>query len=438
MSQPRFALAWLLCALACSPACYGVEPAIDLAADLSPLPAVVVEADLRYEATATAEGSDYPTRSGGSVRLKYRQSLVDTPDGERYVRVVDACETPGASQALRADRRVLIAQPGDAGARVAAADGPLQRGELDLVQHSADPLDLAWLTPDRSLRNGGTWKVDLIALGRLMRVESISLAEVTGVVAEANDHFVLLRLAGPLHGVVDGARVEIDLRGAALLNRDTRRIDRIHLAWDEKRAVGPATPALEARAKLNVSVRPATSRDEPISADTLARAAATPLDTRLLVTTGDGRWSLLAERDWFVVARGAEATTLRRIDGDQIAAVTTLTPQTKLQATADDLRAEVRSALGDRLQQFASTNRGRSAAGLTFVEVAALGEVEGRPAVWMRTHVAAEDQALAIAATIASQDAQADGDRVRRLVESLHRTRQGAADIASQPSAARR
>ncbi|MEQ8849045.1 hypothetical protein [Botrimarina sp.] len=396
-------------------------PTIDFSPTGRVAPPSVVRVDLRYEATATAEASEHPAKSNGQLKLEYRQAAVDDRGG-RYVRVVDRCRDARNADPLGAHRRVLLAEPGVTGVRVAAAGAPLERSELDLVQPSADPLDLPSLAPIEPLADGGVWSLDALSLGRLMRLDRVTLCEVTGVVADANDRFALLKLAGAVHGLVDGASVEIDLRGAALFDRAAHSFTKANFAWDERRVVGPATPAIEARAKLNIAVRPLGPADEPIATAVVDRAARATFDPRLLITTGDGRWSLLADRDWFVVASGRDATTLRRVEGERIAAITTLTPRGDSPVTLESLRDEVRSALGDQLQQFTSGDRGANAAGLTFVEVTAVGAIDGRPAIWNRAHVAAGERAIALATTIASSETGADDPSrpVRELIETLH------------------
>ncbi|TWT96631.1 hypothetical protein Pla108_24000 [Botrimarina colliarenosi] len=382
-------------------------------ADLGSGP-LAVEASLRFAGSVTAEGAADAVPTRGDYRLAYvQEELPDSGPQPVFARRVDQ-----SAAALRDDARLLLARPGERGAKITAASGPLTRGELDLVQLAADPLDIDGLLPLGNVRDGGTWKVPSGAVERLLRLKKGEVCEVVGVVSDITSTHARLRFAGPVHGEVDGARVEIDLRGVALFDRQLGRVSRLNLAWKESRAVGPATPAVEAIAKLNVTIDPA-DEEERLGADLLSQAAAASSDDRLLVTAGGGAWTLLAGRDWFVVADDHQATTLRRVEGGQVAAVTTLasTPQRKL--PLGQFEREVRYALGEGLQQVVKSQETPDDKGVRRLMVASVGKAEEQPVEWRHHHLAGPHEALAATTTLPVADGKADDAAVRRLVESI-------------------
>ncbi|MEO0531608.1 MAG: hypothetical protein AAF266_13685 [Planctomycetota bacterium] len=383
----------------------------------------VVEASLRFEGTATAEAAKEPAEPvRGQIDLSYRQTGLGTEAGKRrVVRSIDRLDSSLSSQdELPATGQLLVAEDKDRGALVAAVAEPLSRTQLDAVQLAADPLDIDAMLPDSPVRDGATWKVEREAIGRILRIEADTLCDVVAIVSDVTPTHVRLRFAGPVHGIVDGATTEIELRGVALFDRSLNRLTKFNLAWKESRAVGPATPAIQATAKLNLAVRPAGA-DERVTDDDRALAAANSIDSRLLVTPRGG-WQLRADREWFVVADAPGATTLRRIDGNEIAAVTTLTTRTRTAISVPRLEQEVRNGLSSQLGQVVSTSVGKTERGDAWLTVASVGQAGERPVQWRHDHVSDGTSAVAITTTrIDEEDTLAEA-AVRRLIGSLEPT----------------
>src|SRR5690606_23117455 len=112
----------------------------------------------------------------------------------------------------RPEARLLVAEANIDGAKVVAAQGPLTRAELDVLQSAADPIDIDALLPGGEVRDGGTWNVDPAMVGRLMRITPGDVCEVVGIVSDITPSHARLRLAGAIEGTIDGAKVAIDLR----------------------------------------------------------------------------------------------------------------------------------------------------------------------------------------------------------------------------------
>lgn len=403
-------------------------------ADLGSGP-VAVEASLRFVGAVTAEGAAEARPVHGEMTLAYTQEeLADDASGSlRVLRRID--RLTGAK--LRPETQLLVAEIADRGAKVVAVAGPLTRSELDAVQLAADPLDIDGVLPGGEVRDGGTWKVDPAAVGRLMRLTPGDLCEVVGVVSDITPTHARLRLAGTIEGAADGAKVQIDLRGVALFDRQLGRLTRVNLAWKETRAVGPATPAVEATAKLNVALRP-VDESSHLGAEAAAKASAATLDERLIVSVAGGAWTLLAERDWFVVADDRHATTLRRIEGDRIAAVTTLTGDSQRSLSLPDFEREVRNTLGKDLAQVVTTQVTPDDHGLTRLTIASLGKVEDQPVEWRHHHVANADAAISATTTLRVDEGSADDAPVRRLIESVRPHSAQSETAAAEAAAVRR
>ncbi len=397
---------------------------------------LTVETSLRYAAEVTAEETTQAVPVQGELSLTYtQQELASGPTGApRVIRRVD--RVTGAE--LRAEARLLVAEADALGAKVVGANGPLTRAELDVVQAAADPLDIDELLPGGEVRDGGTWKVDPAMVGRLMRLAPAENCELVGVVSDITPTHARLRYAGTIEGVADGAKVAIELRGVALFDRGAGRLTKLNLAWKENRELGPATPAVEATAKLNVTIAEGEN-GSPINSDDIGLAEKRQLDDRLLVRFAAGGWTLLAERDWFVVAEDRRSATLRRIEGDQIAAVTTIVSDSPRDLGLPAFESEVRYALGRDLSQIVESQVTPDDNGVARLTVASVGTVEERPVAWRHHRLASADAALSATTTLRVDEAgAADDTPVRRLIESVRPVVAQSETAAAEATAVRR
>jgi hypothetical protein len=396
---------------------------------------LTVETSLRFAGQVTAEESSKAVPVEGEITLAYtQQEIASAASGApRVVRRID--RVVGAE--LRPEARLLVAEVGAEGAKVVAIEGPLTRSELDVVQGAADPIDIDALLPGGEVRDGGTWNIEPAMIGRLMRITPGDVCDVVGVVSDITPTHARLRFAGAVEGMAEGAKVAIDLRGVALFDRQAGRLSKLNLAWKEKRDLGPATPAVEATAKLNIAIETADS-SSPIDADLVKIATRRPLDDRLLVRVAKA-WTLLAERDWFVVADNRAATTLRRIDGDQIAAVTTIVADNQRKLTLAEFESEVRFALGKDLNQVLTSQLTPDDNGVERLTVASIGQVEQQPVAWRHHRLVAADAALAATTTLRVEaGGSADDAPVRRLIESVRPLAAQSETAAAEATAVRR
>lgn len=434
-SPTRLRAAVLLTALMLGEARQLPAGGVDLTAwaDLDAGP-IAVRADVRYAGIATAEGATAPTPVRGEFRVGYTQEalpLAGRGGARRFARRIDE-----APDALRSARRLLLAESDPTGAKVVAADGGLTRAELDSIQLAADPLDVDALLPVGEVPDSGTWKIDPRAIDRLLRVSSGEVCEVVGVVGDVSPTHARLRFAGPVHGLADGARVEIDLRGVALFDRQHGRLTRVHLAWRERRAVGPATPAVELNAKLNLEITPLTEGGR-FSEEELKRLGSSPTDDRLEVAAAG--WTLLADRAWFVVADDRLATTLRRVSGDKVSAVLTLVAAGERTLEPETFEAEVRAALGASIGGVDSTGVSPTGpGGLRRLTVTSHGMRDGQPVRWRHYHLASKREALAATATLLAEAGPADDADIGRLVESVRPPEEPTETAATRGAAVRR
>jgi hypothetical protein len=251
---------------------------------------------------------------------------------------------------------------------------------------------------------------------------------------------VQIRLAGTVHGTIEGASTEIDLRGAYLFHLDEARITKLNLAVKEVRKPGEVTPGLDVVAKLSLVVTP------------LAKKAARPFDEELVekarLLTGPDLSELHLEvpmrgyrfrydSAWYVTGEQREQMSLRRLErGDFIAHcnVTTLParPADK-PMTLQEFEANVTKTLGDKLDEVTAATEWANEAGHQCLGVIATGSVEEVPMQWRYYMVAAEGKRpAAVSVTVEQSLLPRFGDADRAIIESMVLI-DGPAETAAKP-----
>jgi hypothetical protein len=224
-------------------------------------------------------------------------------------------------------------------------------------------------------------------MGALLTLDTVAACEVQSVLEEFNDNFAKVRLAGVVHGTADGAATEEEIRGVYLFDRQQRRITRLNLAVREKRAIGGATPGLDAVAKLQITIDPLRHvpqlNDEEIARAT--KAARTPARDLLYESTTMG-FRVEHDRQWFMTSEQRESVILRRVDGSDLVAQCTLAvlpPKSAgRQTTLEQFQKDVVYSLGKDAGQLISARQWQNQRGHYSYEVVVRGKVDALPIEW--------------------------------------------------------
>lgn len=425
-------------AMACCFAAHGGETNVFLGTSATPLvEPVAVEAQLQYAGEVTSEGQKESRPVSGTLKLDYAQQGLNN-SGDRFVRRIDRIETgSGTEQVTESYRGLLLVDPSTAGASVVSARGHLTRKDLDQLQLIADPLDIDSLLPQREIDEAGTWDITPSALDRLLRLRTTEGTQVVGLVSDVTSTHVRIRLAGSVAGNADGATSRIELRGVGLFDRQQKRLTKLNLAWKESREVGPATAGVQSRGKINVSLRPLPATDQIIE-PLLSEAVSASFDPRLAVSLRSNGWSLLADRDWYVVANDRHATTLRRVVGEQLTAVTTFVRGSGNPLSLEDFREEVRGSLAQGLVETFDATQCTTEHGLRQLTVASVGQLEQSPVEWRHQQLSTAGQTVAATSTFPADQGPVDEGPALRLVDSLRPTKAEASTASGARAALQR
>jgi hypothetical protein len=326
---------------------------------------------------------------------------------------------------LADDRRLVIVESASPRPVLYCPGGSLKREQLDLLDVVGSSSVIEQLLPAKPVADGDSWAADQDTMVALLTLDSVAVCEVQSVLEEFNGSFAKVRVAGVVHGTVDGAATEQEIRGVYLFDRRLRRITRFNLAVQEKRAIGGATPGLDAVARLQITIEPLESCPQLESAKIRALARSghrTALE--LLYDAPKLGYQLPHDRQWFVTSEGREEVTLRRVDGTDVVAqctVLALPPKSSgRQTTLEQFQKDVMYSLGKNGGELVRTRQWQNSHAHYCYEVVVRGSVEEMPVEWHYYLVARESgHRVSLAVTIESPMLERVGAAGRELVERL-------------------
>lgn len=335
-------------------------------------------------------------------------------------------EDLGSDVTLPADVRLIVAELSPEGAALAGLDQPLTREQFDLLNFMGNTLAVDRLLPNKTVAESDGWDHDAAAMGDLLGMDHVAVCEVRSVVTGEESRQVKIRLAGTVHGTIDGAATEMELRGAYLYHLDAGRITKFNLTVKEIRKAGEVTPGLDVSAKLTLVAAPAAGDASPLDQASIERAQekSSPELRQLLVDAPGRGYRFCHDVSWFVTAEARELMSLRELErGDLVAHcnVTTMPPRSpEKPLTLEAFQQDVEKALGEKLKEIDAATEWETPTGCQCLGVFANGMVEDVPVQWRYYHLSdAAGRQATIAVTVEQSllERFADGDRP--LVDSM-------------------
>jgi hypothetical protein len=416
------------------------EPtAYDLTARLRPGDAAEVIATLEVGGdllVPAAEGEPTKVPLSVAAKLNYTEQLLawSTAPAEaaRSLRRYSAAQATiktdktGVERSLPAERGTVVAELADVGCAIGGIDGPLTRGEFDLLDVVGNTLALDRLLPGTTLHEGDGWDHDPATIGALLGMDHVAVCEVRSVITGEENRQVQIRLAGTVQGTVDGAATEMELRAAYLYHLDRGRITKCNLAVKEHRKPGEVGPGLDVVAKLSVSTAPASPESPPFDEAAIKRATDMTLSQlrQLLVDAPQRGYRFRHDQSWFATAEQRELMSLRLLDGGELLAHCNVMtapprPQDKPQTLAE-FEKEVSTALGDKVGKVIAATEWTTPAGNRCLGVIVDGEVNEVEAEWRYYNLSAPGmQQATVSVTVERNLLERFADADRPLVDSL-------------------
>ena len=271
-------------------------------------------------------------------KLQYTEQLLaestDLADPIRSLRVYETAAAKiqvakrGIERELPEPKRSIVAEVREGHAVLAGAETPLTRDQFDLINVVGNTLAFSRLLPGRELAEGESWDHDAAAIGALLGMDHVAACGVRSVVMGSEHQQVKIRMAGTIHGTIDGAPTEMEVRGAYLFHLQQKRVTKFNLAIQEERTASQIVPGLDVVAKVSVTVEPsATASAETLSENFIsensseaARDISQPLANRLRYEAPQLGYQFLHDHAWYVTAEQSDLVSLRSMhNGDQTA-----------------------------------------------------------------------------------------------------------------------
>jgi len=344
----------------------------------------------------------------------------------------------GLQRELPTTSRMVLAGIHEAQTSLNGASSPLTRKQFDLVNVVGNTLALNRLLPGRTLKEGDSWDHDAAAIATLLGMDHVAVCEMRSVVTGDKNQQVQIRMAGTVHGTIDGAPTEIQLRGAYLFHQRTKRITKLNLAIQEKRTASLIVPGLDVVAKISISVKPAKATEAMLAElSDRTNKVSEPLAKTLLYDAPQQGYRFLHDRGWYVTAEQSDLVALRCLQNGNSTAhcnVTTLPARSEGRATSlEQFERDVRESLSDNLETVIASTQWKTAEGHDCLGVVAHGKVKEVPIEWRYYLISSPGlPRVSLAVTVEQAQLEHFGDADREIVESLQLLLQN--ETASKPS----
>jgi len=375
--------------------------------------------------------------------LSYQQQIIAwSADPAEIARSLRSYQTAVATlkvdekkekRTLPSKQRIIVSELRNGRAWLAGSGNPLTREQYDLVNVIGTNLAIDRLLPGREVAEGESWDHDKAVLGALLGMDHVAVCEVSSVVTGQSHNQVQIRMAGTVHGTIDGASTEIDIRAAYLFHQRRQRITKFNLAVQEKRAAGEVVPGLDVVAKVRLVVGKA-SRKAQFGKKGEARFDKTlvsqvsddsqPLDHKLLYDAPEQGFRFLHDAAWYVTAEQRDLLSLRCLQEGDLTAhcnVSTLPARSEgRQTTLEQFERDIRKALGDNLESVSAATQWKTAQGHDCLGIIAVGVFEEVPVEW-RYYLLAGDglPRVSFAVTLEQSRIKQFADADRQIIESL-------------------
>ncbi|HKI37936.1 MAG TPA: hypothetical protein VKA46_39140 [Gemmataceae bacterium] len=332
------------------------------------------------------------------------------------------------TKSLRKERRLLVAQRPKDQALTYSPNGPLTRGELELVGDHFDTLCVTGLLPGKEVAVGDTWKVNNSAAQALCHFDGLTDQDLTCKLEAVKDKVARVSVSGPANGIELGAMVKLKIDATYHFDLEAKRLTWLEWKQTDARDQGPANPALTATSTTTLTRKPI---ERPDALADMALVSVPPdfkVPETLLVVEyrhPKGKFELNYARDWQVVGEPQERLILRLMERGDFVAQATITPWTPAEKgkhlSADEFKAAVTDTPGWEAEKELQAGEVPPAGeGRWIYRVSLLGKMDGM-AVLQNFYLVAgpNGDQVVVAVTLTPKKAEQLGSRDLSLAGSI-------------------
>ena len=390
-----------------------------------------LKADGHLKVDGEGESNELPIRVWGSLR--YRQVTVDSPANKSplIVRLFQAAKAdivvdgrPDSSE-LSPLRRLIALREIEGDYVAYSPQGPLTRGDLELISVQCDPAIVRQLLPTRSLKLGESWRADEKLLADVCGLEAITASDVKCKLLSARRDVAEIQLEGKAEGISLSAKSELQIEGTLTFDRTRNSLSRISVTIQEKRDAGLFAPGFDMEAHIESTISPARPPKE-LSAESLAGLRAEPESAALAIEFASPTMgiALVHQRDWRVTMHRRDLLVMRLVRDGTFVAQCNVTPAGKAsedrEKDATKFQSQVAAAVGKNAGQIDEISTAQTELGTDILRVTANGQSGETPITWVYYLLTQKDGTrMAVVFTLASEQLKAFGGSDHDLIGSL-------------------
>ena len=334
-------------------------------------------------------------------------------------------ESRTSERILPSDRRLLLAEARAGQSVITGAETRLTREQYDLVNIIGNTLAIDRLLPQREVAEGESWQHDATTIGPLLCMDHVGVCEVSSVVTEEADRQVKIRLAGTVHGTVDGTTTEMELRAAYVFDLDQKRITRFNLAVKEVRKASDIVPGIDAVAKAFVTIDP-EPRPFAVSAAVQQHAERViePLARTLVYESPAKNYRFEYDAAWYITAEERDRLSFRYLHEHELGAHCNLSVLPARSAgrhtPLDQFEKDIRQSIGEPLEAVTAATEWETKQGNHCLGIIAEGKVNDVPIQWRNYLVSADDTPrLSLSVTLERSRSEQFADAERKIIDSI-------------------
>lgn len=273
----------------------------------------------------------------------------------KAIRGYNACEStaalPGTTtkRSLDKERRVVVVQKEPTGPILYSTAGPLTRDELDVAAGQFDTMALPGLLPGKAVNVNDTWPIAPPIVQSICLFDGLTKHSLVGKLTHVKNHIATFTVTGDAEGVEVGAVVKLKITLTGEFDLTTNRITKVTAEEIDNREQGPVAPACAVTAKLELTRERVT--EPTLELNDGHRATVPPGNTapaNLIALRYDdpaGKYTLLHNRDWHVVAATKEQVVMRLVDRGEFVAQATILAWSKAEAGKHSTPNEIKDAI---------------------------------------------------------------------------------------------
>ena len=325
------------------------------------------------------------------VELLLTDAEAESPRSGRYYKQAQAKISVGErvdESQLDDARRLMVVQRSEDGLTYFSPQGPLTRGDLELISSQCDPLAVRELLDGETLAVKDSWQPNNRVLAELFGIDHITNAKVKCQLLSATKELARVQITGEAEGVALGAMSKLKVDGTITVDRKRQAISRIAVTINEQRDVGLFAPGFEMEAHIDTKISPTKTPPE-LDRDALAQVAAEPESADMALAFGSPNLGVafIHDRQWRVTLHRRDLLVLRLVRDGKFVAQCNMTPATDAdddhQADKTRFQAHVEQALAENNGQLQEISTAKREDGLQMVRISASGKANELPITWV-------------------------------------------------------